>query len=156
MEKGVPMNRQSWTVETGVGLFLLIGLVCVAYLSFNLGDVRLWGGGDYMVHARFSNVSGLKKKASVTMAGVEIGRVEDIRLEDGDAVVTLRIYGVPLEEDVIASIKTMGIIGDKYIAVSAGASDERIPPNGWIRETQPPLDVEELIGRFVFGSMEKK
>ncbi|ROR03099.1 outer membrane lipid asymmetry maintenance protein MlaD [Desulfosoma caldarium] len=150
------MNRQSWTVETGVGLFLLIGLVCVAYLSFNLGDVRLWGGGDYMVHARFSNVSGLKKKASVTMAGVEIGRVEDIRLEDGDAVVTLRIYGVPLEEDVIASIKTMGIIGDKYIAVSAGASDERIPPNGWIRETQPPLDVEELIGRFVFGSMEKK
>lgn len=151
------MNRESWTVETGVGLFLLIGLVCVAYLSFNLGDVRLWGGSDYMVYARFSNVSGLKKKAAVTMAGVEIGRVEDIQLQDGAAVVTLRIYeGVPLEEDVIASIKTMGIIGDKYIAVSAGASEGRIPPNGWIRETQPPLDVEELVGKFVFGTMEKK
>ncbi len=151
------MNRQSWTVETGVGLFILIGLVCVAYLSLNLGDVRLWGGGDYTVYARFSNVSGLKKKAAVTMAGVEIGRVEDIKLQEGAAVVTLRIQkDVQLEEDVIASIKTMGIIGDKYIAVSAGASDEVIHPYGWIRETQPPLDVEELVGKFVFGTMDKK
>ncbi len=151
------MNRQSWTVETGVGLFILIGLVCVAYLSLNLGDVRLLGGTDYTVHAKFSNVSGLKKKAAVTMAGVEIGRVEDIRLQDGAAVVTLRIHkGVKLEEDAIASIKTMGIIGDKYIAVSAGASEEWIAPGGWIRETQPPLDVEELVGKFVFGTMDKK
>jgi len=151
------MNRQSWTVETGVGLFILIGLVCVAYLSLNLGDVRLLGGNEYTVYAKFSNVSGLKKKAAVTMAGVEIGRVEDIRLQDGAAVVAMRITkNVKLEEDAIASIKTMGIIGDKYIAVSAGASEQRIPPDGWIRETQPPLDVEELVGKFVFGTMEKK
>jgi len=151
------MNRQSWTVETGVGLFILIGLVCVAYLSLNLGDVRLLGGNEYTVYAKFSNVSGLKKKAAVTMAGVEIGRVEDIRLQDGAAVVAMRITkNVKLEEDAIASIKTMGIIGDKYIAVSAGASEQRIPPEGWIRETQPPLDVEELVGKFVFGTMEKK
>lgn len=151
------MNRQSWTVETGVGLFILVGLVCVAYLSLNLGDVRVLGGADYTVYAKFSNVSGLKKKAAVTMAGVEIGRVEDIRLQDGAAVVALRITkNVKLEEDAIASIKTMGIIGDKYIAISAGASEEWIPPDGWIRETQPPLDVEELVGKFVFGTMDKK
>lgn len=151
------MNRQSWTVETGVGLFILIGLVCVAYLSLNLGDVRLLGGNEYMVHAKFSNVSGLKKKAAVTMAGVEIGRVEEIRLQDGAAVVTMRISkDVKLEEDAIASIKTLGIIGDKYIAVSAGASEQWIPAGGWIRETQPPLDVEELVGKFVFGTMDKK
>ncbi|WP_448383115.1 outer membrane lipid asymmetry maintenance protein MlaD [Desulfosoma sp.] len=151
------MNRQAWTVETGVGLFMLIGLVCVAYLSLNLGDVRLLGGNEYTVYAKFSNVSGLKKKAAVTMAGVAIGRVEDIRLQDGAAVVAMRIAkNVKLEEDVIASIKTMGIIGDKYIAVSAGASEQWIPPDGWIRETQPPLDVEELVGKFVFGTMDKK
>uniref|UniRef100_A0A832A2S7 Outer membrane lipid asymmetry maintenance protein MlaD n=1 Tax=Desulfacinum infernum TaxID=35837 RepID=A0A832A2S7_9BACT len=151
------MNRQAWTVETGVGLFILIGLVCVAYLSLNLGDVRLLGGNEYTVYAKFSNVSGLKKKAAVTMAGVAIGRVEDIRLQDGAAVVAMRIAkNVKLEEDVIASIKTMGIIGDKYIAVSAGASEQWIPPDGWIRETQPPLDVEELVGKFVFGTMDKK
>lgn len=151
------MNRNSWGLEAGVGLFIVIGLACVAYLSLNLGDVRLWGSSDYVVHARFSNVSGLKKKAAVTMAGVEIGQVEDIRLEGGEAVVTLRIQkDVKLEEDVIAAIKTMGIIGDKYISITAGGSDVYIEPGGWIMDTQPPLDVEDLLGKYVFGQIGEK
>lgn len=143
-------------LELGVGLFLLVGFLSLGYLSFRLGDVQLWGTSDYEVHAKFANVAGLKEKAAVTMAGVTIGQVKDIQLKDGQAFLTLNINkGVLLEEDVIASIKTMGIIGDKYISVSPGASEEYIKAGGVIRDTQPPLDLENLVSRFVFGNVEK-
>jgi phospholipid/cholesterol/gamma-HCH transport system substrate-binding protein len=141
-------------LELSVGVFLLIGLASLAYVSLKLGHVSIWGSTDYAVHATFSNVGGLKAKASVTIAGVQIGRVERIQLKGGTALVTLSIYkDVKLEEDVIASIKTAGIIGDKYVAISPGASDQSIPDNGKINDTQPPLDIEELIGKFVFGKV---
>ncbi len=114
-------------LELGVGLFLLIGLNVLGYLSFKLGDIQLWGSSDYEVHAKFSNVAGLKDKATVTMAGVTIGQVKGIQLTDGQALLTLSIQkDVRLEDDVIASIKTMGIIGDKYVSISPGASEEYI------------------------------
>jgi len=141
-------------LELGVGLFLLVGLACLAYLSFHLGHVRFFGSRDYEVHARFASVAGLKPKSLVTMAGVNIGDVKRVQLKDGQAEVTLRINrDVRLEEDVIASIKTMGVIGDKYVSISPGASDHYIEPGGVIRDTQPPLDIESLLGRFIFGSM---
>jgi phospholipid/cholesterol/gamma-HCH transport system substrate-binding protein len=144
-------------LELGVGLFLLIGLLCLGYLSFNLGKIELWSPPGYTVGAVFSNVGGLKKSSDVTMAGVNIGHVSSILLKDGRALVTLRIQNdVRLEEDVIASIKTKGMIGDKYVSVSPGASDEYIKPGGSIHDTQPPLDIESLLGKFVFGSLEKK
>jgi phospholipid/cholesterol/gamma-HCH transport system substrate-binding protein len=143
-------------LELGVGLFLLVGLLCMAYLSFKLGDINLWGSSDYEVRARFSNVGGLKDKAEVTMAGVTIGQVKDIQLNDGQALLTLSINkNVRLEDDVIASIKTMGIIGDKYVSISPGASDDYIKPGGMIKDTQPPLDLENLVSKFVFGSADK-
>lgn len=143
-------------LELGVGIFLLIGLASLAYVSIELGDVRLMGGKDYDVLARFSNVAGLKEKTTVTMAGVQIGEVKQIRLSNGQAMVTLSIRSdVKLEDDVIASIKTMGIIGDKYISIAPGASDTYIKPGGIIRDTQPPIDIESLISRFVFGSVDK-
>jgi phospholipid/cholesterol/gamma-HCH transport system substrate-binding protein len=141
-------------VELSVGFFLLVGLVCMAYLSLKLGQIRLWGDSDYVVQATFSTVNGLKAKSSVTMAGVNIGRVERIQLKGGSALVIMRINkDVRLEEDVIASVKTNGIIGDKYIAISPGASDAYIQKGGKIVDTQPPLDLEELIGKFVFGKV---
>lgn len=141
-------------VELSVGVFLLVGLVCMAYLSLKLGQIRLWGDSDYVVQATFSTVNGLKAKSSVTMAGVNIGRVEKIQLKGGSALVIMRINkDVRLEEDVIASVKTNGIIGDKYIAISPGASDAYIQKGGKIVDTQPPLDLEELIGKFVFGKV---
>jgi phospholipid/cholesterol/gamma-HCH transport system substrate-binding protein len=142
--------------ELGVGLFLLVGFLCLGYLSFKLGDVKLWRTSDYDVLATFSNVAGLKNKAMVTMAGVTIGQVKDIQLSDGRALLTLNIHkGVLIEEDAIASIKTMGIIGDKYVSISPGASDEYLKAGGTIRDTQPPLDLENLVSRFVFGNAEK-
>lgn len=148
------MDRRG--LELGVGVFLVVGVLCLAYLSFKLGDVHLWGDTGYEVTATFSNVAGLKDKAPVTMAGVMIGEVKDIQLKDGQALVTLRIRnGIQLEEDVIAGIKTLGIIGDKYVSISPGSSEEFIRPGGRIRDTQPPLDLESLVGRFVFGNVEK-
>jgi phospholipid/cholesterol/gamma-HCH transport system substrate-binding protein len=143
-------------LELGVGLFLLVGLSCLAYLSFTLGDIHLWGSSDYEIRARFSNVGGLKDKAEVTMAGVTIGQVKGIQLSDGQALLTLSIHKqVQLEEDVIASIKTMGIIGDKYVSISPGASEDYIKPGGMIKDTQPPLDLESLVSKFVFGNVDK-
>jgi phospholipid/cholesterol/gamma-HCH transport system substrate-binding protein len=147
--------ERKW-LELSVGLFLLTGLLCLAYLSINLGRIQFWNPPGYSVHATFSSVGGLKTNSDVTMAGVNIGQVEDIRLKDGRALVILRIQnGVVLEDDVIASIKTKGLIGDKYISVSPGASDQTIKPGGAIQETQPPLDIEHLLGKFVFGNLEK-
>jgi phospholipid/cholesterol/gamma-HCH transport system substrate-binding protein len=134
----------------------MIGLVCLAYVSLKLGDIHILGTDRYDVHARFSDVSGLKDSAPVTMAGVTVGQVKSIALERGQARVTFFIDGdVKLEEDVIASIKTSGIIGDKYISLSPGASDDYIQPGGIIRETRPPLDIESLLGKFVFGGIDK-
>jgi phospholipid/cholesterol/gamma-HCH transport system substrate-binding protein len=141
-------------LELSVGFFLLVGLACLAYLCLKLGQVGLWGQSEYPVHAAFSTVNGLRAKAVVSMAGVEIGHVERIELKGATALVTLRINkDVKLEEDVIASIKTSGIIGDKYIAISPGASEAYIRAGGKIIDTQPPLDLEELIGKFVFGKV---
>lgn len=149
------MNRRG--LEFGVGLFLLIGLACLAYLSFSLGKVSFWGSPYYKVHATYSTVSGLKERAPVDMAGVEIGQVHRIQLKDGQALVTLDILKkVRLEVDVIASIKTMGLLGEKYVSISPGAADQYIKPGGFIMDTQPPLDIESLIARFVFGSIQKK
>ena len=148
------MERKS--IELGVGVFLLIGLACLAYISLKLGDISLWSGSSYDVHARFSSVAGLKEKSTVTMAGVQIGQVRRIGLQEGQAFITLSINkDVKLEEDSIASIKTMGLIGDKYVSISPGGSDVYIKPGGALRDTQPPMDIENLLGRFVFGTMDK-
>ena len=149
------MERKG-VIELLVGMFLLLGMISLAYLSLSLGEVTLFGKSKYyQVSAVFSSVAGLKKDAVVSMAGVEIGRVINISLtEDKEALVRMRIRrDVKLEEDAIASIKTMGIIGDKYVMISPGASDEIIPPGGRIMETEPPLDLEELIGKYIFGKV---
>ncbi len=143
-------------LEFGVGIFLIVGIICMGYLSLTLGRIGL-SSSQYEVKAVFPTVSGLKSKAPVTMAGVSIGEVRKILLYKGQAEIVLGINkDVQLEEDSIASIKTMGIIGDKYVSIAPGASDNYIKPGGAIRETQPPLDIEGLISRFVFGGMDSK
>ena len=141
-------------VELGVGIFVILGLLGLAYLSINLGRVQFLGGGGYLVNADFPTVGGLKSGSSVEIAGVEIGRVEDIGLSDYQAHVQLRInHGVKLQEDSIASIKTKALIGEKYIRISPGGSEKLIQPNGKIREVESPVDLEELISKYVFGKV---
>jgi phospholipid/cholesterol/gamma-HCH transport system substrate-binding protein len=138
-------------IETGVGIFIIIGLICLAYLSVNLGDVNLFGSEQYPVTARFANVSGLKAGATVEVAGVEIGKVSDIILEDYEAVVGMLINPeIKLQEDAIASIRTQGIIGDKYIKIKTGGAEEFIEVNGEILETESAIELEELVSKYIF------
>jgi len=140
-------------VETAVGLFLVVGILCLGYLSIRLGKLELVGGDDVPVTAEFSTVAGLKQGANVEIAGVEVGKVDAIDIRDYKAVVRMRVRrGLRLQEDTIASVRTRGLIGDKYINLSPGASDRLIPPGGRIRETESAVDIEGLIGQFIHGS----
>ncbi|HMH54026.1 MAG TPA: outer membrane lipid asymmetry maintenance protein MlaD [Candidatus Acidoferrum sp.] len=141
-------------VNVAVGMFLVLGILALGYLSIRLGRVSFLGGTGYLVTADFPSVGGLKAGSGVEIAGVLIGRVEAIGLADYQARVTLRLNGgVKLQDDSIASIKTKGLIGEKYIRISPGGSDKIIPPNGRIREVEAPIDLEELISKYIFGKV---
>lgn len=143
------MNRI--TTETAVGFFIIVGLLCMAYLSIKLGDVSVFGTKLYPVKARFSNIGGLKEGSEVEIAGVKVGKVAKINLDNYQAIVELLINpGVRLQEDSIASIRTQGIIGDKYVKISPGGAEEYIKPNGMISETESTVDIEELISKYIF------
>jgi len=141
-------------LHLAVGVFMVLGLLALGYLSVKLGRVSFLGGGGYAVTVDFPSVGGLKEGSSVEIAGVEIGRVESIGLADYQARVRLRVnMGVALQEDSIASIKTKGLIGEKYIRISPGGSDKIIGPNGKIREVEAPVDFEELLSKYIFGKV---
>ena len=140
--------------ELLVGLFMIIGITCLAYLSIKLGRMEIIGDKGYKLYAEFSEIGGLKNGASVEIAGVEVGRVKSISLSDYQAKIELQINsGVKIQEDSIAAVKTKGLLGEKYIQISPGGDEKIIPPGGKIRETQPPLDLEKAIGNFIFGKV---
>jgi phospholipid/cholesterol/gamma-HCH transport system substrate-binding protein len=142
-------------VETGVGLFIIAGLICLAYLSVKLGDVNLTGTKDYVVKARFSNIGGLKEGSDVEIGGVKIGKVSKISLDNYQALVDMLIIPtVKIQEDSIASIRTQGIIGDKYIKISPGGASEYLKPNGLLTETESSIDIESLISKYIFEKKE--
>lgn len=145
-------------LELTVGIFMLIGILCLGYLSIKLGKMELLGGNYYRVAARFDSVSGLKPGARVEVAGVEVGAVERITLEkqSGDrAEITLKIKdGVHLTDDVIASVRTSGIIGDKFIKLKPGGSDQMLKEGSKIRETESAIDIEELVSKFIHGKVD--
>ena len=141
-------------MEIAVGLFLLLGIGALGWLSVNLGRVELGRGRGYIVTADFPLVGGLKSGSTVEIAGVEIGRVSGIQLADYQARVVMSInHDVKLQEDAIVSIKTRGLIGEKFIRISPGGSDKIIPPNGKLTEVEPPVDLEELLSKYVFGKV---
>ncbi|MDY0132703.1 MAG: outer membrane lipid asymmetry maintenance protein MlaD [Desulforegulaceae bacterium] len=147
------------TLETGVGLFVVFGLICTAYLTIKLGKMELLGTNYYKLNANFRTVAGLKSGANVEIAGVQVGTVEKIILDTKTytAVTELKIdKSVNLSADVIASIKTSGLIGDKYIQLSPGGDPKFLEPGQMITETESPVDFEELISKYVFGSVENK
>ncbi len=146
------------SVETAVGVFVLIGLISVAYLTIKLGKMEWFGDNYYTLDAQFDSVSGLKAGAQVDMAGVEIGQVADIRLDNERQVAIVRlkiVKSVMLTDDVIASVKTSGLIGDKFIKLTPGGSDRILEAGDMIIETESALDIEELVSKYVFGDAEK-
>jgi phospholipid/cholesterol/gamma-HCH transport system substrate-binding protein len=137
-------------VEFVVGLFTLFGVACAAWLAIGLGDLKLTSGDTYEVIAEFDNISGLERGASVEIAGVPIGSVNDIHLKDSMALVTLRINnGIKLRDDDIAAIRTKGIIGDRYVKISRGASETYLDSGAKLVETESVVDIEDIIGKLV-------
>jgi phospholipid/cholesterol/gamma-HCH transport system substrate-binding protein len=131
--------------------------MCLGYLAIRLGKIEVFGSTGYVVYADFSSVAGLKNGDPVEIAGVKVGKVEAITLADDRARLQLRLEGdVKLQEDVIASLRARGLIGDKFVLIAPGASDKIIPPGGRIRETDSPPDIADLIGRFVGGDLTSK
>ncbi|MBI1957632.1 MAG: outer membrane lipid asymmetry maintenance protein MlaD [Candidatus Rokubacteria bacterium] len=142
------------TLELSVGVFVLIGILALGWLSIKLGRVDLFGGHGYAITADFPSVGGLKAGSTVEIAGVEVGRVDAITLSDYQARVLMSIrQGIRLQEDSIASIKTKGLIGEKYIRINPGGSEKIIAPNGRITEVEPPVDFEELLSKYIFGKV---
>ncbi|MDD2582359.1 MAG: outer membrane lipid asymmetry maintenance protein MlaD [Desulfuromonadaceae bacterium] len=145
-------------LEMMVGTFMLIGILCLGYVSIKLGKMEIMGGDFYTVVASFDSVSGLKPGAKVEVAGVEVGKVDRIALDpkSGDrALAYLKIQsGVKITDDVIASVRTSGIIGDKFIKLRPGGSETMLKNNDKIRETESAIDIEELISKFIHGKIE--
>ncbi|MBX3319700.1 MAG: outer membrane lipid asymmetry maintenance protein MlaD [Nitrospira sp.] len=141
-------------LELVVGVFVLVGIISLGYLSIKLGKLEIIGGDLYEVNALFNSASGLKSGATIEIAGVEVGRVKSISLKDDRAVVRLAVQnGTALYTDTIASIKTRGIIGEKFLALSPGGGGDTLKPGDTIRDTESGLDLEELVSQYVHGKV---
>jgi len=145
-------------METVVGIFVVIGLLCVGYMTVKLGKVSLFGDDYYSLYARFTSVSGLRDGSPVEIDGIEVGRVGQMSIDQERqmAMVELKIKkGIKVYEDALASIKTSGLIGDKLIKIDPGGGGDILKPGVTITETNSALDIEDLISKYAFGDIKK-
>jgi phospholipid/cholesterol/gamma-HCH transport system substrate-binding protein len=147
---------KTFDLELFIGFALLCVIAILIYLSLHLGQVNLFGNQGYSVEAVFTTAGGLQTGAVVELAGVEIGRVEHITLDDYQARVKLKINSnISLSEDTKAAIKSKGLIGERYVEISPGKAGNKLEPGGLIRETESPVDIQELIAKFIFGNVDQ-
>lgn len=145
------------TLEFLVGIFVLLGIASIVHLSIRAGSGSLSSGESYLIEARFANAGGLHSGSSVLVAGVNIGNVDHIRMDPADysAIVSLRLpTTLRLPTDSMASIKSSGLIGDKHVTLSPGAEETYLEPGARIFMTESAVDLESLIGKMAFGSVE--
>jgi phospholipid/cholesterol/gamma-HCH transport system substrate-binding protein len=149
---------KKYAMETTVGVFVLVGLLCVGYMTVKLGNVSFLGDDTYPLYARFATVTGLRAGSEIEMRGIKIGRVESMDLDQEDQVakVEFRIRkGIKIYDDAIASIKTEGLIGDKFVSIDPGGAGKIMKPGGMIIDTESPTDIQELISKYAFGDVKK-
>lgn len=147
-----------YKAETIVGIFVIIGLICVGYMTIKLGKLTLFDENYYSLYARFSSVSGLRTGGPVEMYGIEIGRISRLSVdtERQMALVEMKIKNtVKIHDDASATIKTSGLIGDKYVKIDPGGGGDVLKPGSFITETTTPPDIEDLIGKYAFGDVKK-
>lgn len=152
---------QSRSLEVGVGLFLLAGLLALLLLALRVSGLSAVSSGDtYKLYANFDNIAGLTVRAKVTMAGVTIGKVTAVDLDRDSYTgrvtmeVEKRVNNLPV--DSTASILTAGLLGEKYIGISVGGEEELLKEGGTIHDTQSSLVLEDLIGKFLMNSVNKE
>ncbi|MBV9671552.1 MAG: outer membrane lipid asymmetry maintenance protein MlaD [Verrucomicrobia bacterium] len=142
-------------LELSAGAFVLLGIVAIVWFAIQAGARIPIGGSSYALNARFSNVGGLKAGSQVFLSGVPVGRVAKIDL-DPQFTATVHMMlnqDVHVPSDTIASIRTSGLIGDKFVALSPGADPQNLAPGSTITDTESAVDLESLISRFAFGSV---
>lgn len=151
--------KQTRTIEIVTGAFIILGLAALYVIATSATNIGSYGESKgYAVTASFNNIGGLKPRAAVTMAGVNIGRVTDIKLDPKSfsAVVTMQIDGryneVP--DDSTASILTSGLLGEQFIGIDPGGSPTFLKQGGTIQYTQSALVLEKLIGQFLSKATE--
>ncbi len=150
---------KKYTMETTVGIFLVFGLLCIGYMTVKLGHVSFLGDNTYSLFARFTTVSGLRAGSPVDMLGMQVGRVGRLTMDQKDqkAVVEIRIQkDIKVYDDAIASIKAEGLIGDMFLSIDPGGAGKLLEPGGTITETQPAVDIIDLIGKYAFGEVKKQ
>ncbi len=149
---------KKYTMETAVGIFVVLGLICVGYMTVKLGKVSLFGEDTYPLYARFASLSGLRVGSTVEIFGIQTGSVTSLGI---DAERQMGIVGMKINKDVkvyddaAATIKTSGLIGDKYVKIDPGGAGEPLKPGGTIAQTSVPADIEDLIGKYAFGDAKK-
>ncbi len=142
-------------VETAVGMFIFLGILALAFLSVKLGKLEVIHTGGYTIYADFTNIGGLKPGATVEIAGVEVGTVKSIRLNRNyQAHLSLNIAkGVQIQDDAMASIRTKGLIGEQYVQITPGGSEQILSTGGKIRDTESAIDIQQLIAKYIFGKV---
>jgi phospholipid/cholesterol/gamma-HCH transport system substrate-binding protein len=149
------MNDKRSRIEISVGIFMIIGLIAISFIAIKLGDLSMLGTDQYQLVARFTSASGLRSGAYVEAAGVRVGDIDSIVFDTDQyhAVVTININnGVTISDDAVASVRTAGIIGDKFIKITPGGSGEFLQEGMEILETEPSINLEELISKYIFES----
>lgn len=143
--------QPSQTRDIVVGLFVSAGLIVISYLSFSVGGARLSHSDEITVYAVFDEIGGLTARSPVVVAGVRVGRVESIQLdEDFRARVELRLQGdLGLPIDTSAAILTAGVLGNQYVGLVPGAEDDVLGPGDYLDMTESALILERLLGRVV-------
>ena len=149
---------KKYAMETIVGIFVFLGLICIGYMTVKLGNVSFLGDDSYPIIAKFISVNGLRIDSPVKVLGIEVGKVKKITMDQDNqkAVVIMKIKKGVKIYDAIASIKTEGLMGDKYISVDPGGGGSLLGANGQITETQAPVDIESIISKYAFGDIKKK
>lgn len=149
---------KKYSSETMVGIFVVVGLLCIGYMTVKLGKVGLLGDHTYVLKARFNKVTGLRVGNSVSMLGLEIGQVSSFSIDQENqvAIVKMKINNdIKVYDDAIASIKTEGLIGDKFVEIDVGGGGDELKSGDTITETESPVDIQELISKYAFGDVEK-
>ncbi len=147
---------KKYSKETVVGIFVVIGLLAIGYMTVKLGKAGFGGGNSYSLIAKFNQVTGLREGNAVYMLGLEIGQVKKFSLdqENQQVVVELMIdKGIEIYDDAIASIKTEGLIGDKYVAIDPGGGGDLLAAGDTITDTNSPTDIMDLISKYAFGDV---
>ena len=147
---------KKYSKETVVGIFVVIGLLCIGYMTVKLGNVGFFGENSYSLYGKFTTVTGLRVGNPVNMLGLEIGRVEKFTMdqENQQVVVEFKINnGIEIYDDAIASIKTEGLIGDKYVAIDPGGGGDLLADGDTITDTNSPTDIMDLVSKYAFGDV---